>query len=622
MKREGERTNVFTRRALALLGVQAGVLAALTARLYHLQIDEGEKYAAAADDNRLTARLLAAPRGPILDRFGVTLAGNSLNWRALLLPDQTLDAALTLDAFAAIVPIDARERSRILREAQRPRKFIPVKVREFLTWEEMTRIEAEAPSLPGIIVDVGAKRRYPLGPDLAHVVGYVAPPSEADMGRDAVLALPGVRIGRAGVERFHEDALRGQAGEVQLEVNAVGRPVRELSREEGKPGDAIELTINSQLQRDVLARLGDETACAVVLDCRNGEVMAMTTTPSFDPSLFDSGISQSQWNDWTSSKRTPLINKATAGVYPPGSTYKMAVGLAGLRSNAVGRYERIFCGGHLDLGDSRFHCWKRGGHGMVDMHDALKHSCDVYFYEVARRAGQDAVAQLSAELGLGVDPGIDLPGARRGLIPTPAWRERHGHRWNAADTVVAGIGQGFVLATPLQLATYTARVATGRAVRPHVTRRIGGKLISGVNADDVPLLNIPEHDLSIVRGGMYAVVNEPGGTAPKARLREVLLAGKTGSSQVRRVSRWAREHGQFNSARLPWEYRPHALFVCFAPYDAPRYAVAVVVEHGNAGADVAAPLAKDVMQLTLHRDPAERSVAPGAHLAGDQRASG
>jgi len=611
MKRDGERTSIFTRRALVIMGVQASVIGGLAAKLYQVQIKQGAKYATLAESNRVSARLIAAPRGPILDRFGVTLAGNKLNWRALLLADQTTDVNLTLDQFAKIVPIEAKDRVRILREAGRSRKFIPVVVREFLSWDDMARIETAAPDLPGIVVDVGTTRQYPFGPDLAHVVGYVAPPSEDDVGDDPVLALPGVRIGRAGTEQFHEEDLRGDAGEVQMEVNAVGRAVRELERNDGVPGDKVELTIDSQLQRDVLARLGDESACAVVLDCTNGEVLAMTTTPSFDPSLFDSGISEAQWVEWTSNQRTPLINKATAGVYPPGSTFKMAVGLSGLRSGTLSTGEFINCPGHLDLGDTRFHCWKKSGHGLLDLHGAIKHSCDVFFYEVSRRAGPDVVAAVAGELGLGVDCGIDLPGARKGLIPTPAWRARHGHKWGVGDSINSGIGQGYVLATPLQLATYTARIATGRAVKPHVTRKIADVLQPGSTPQESPELTIPHSHLDAVRGGMYAVVNEKGGSAPKARMTEVLLAGKTGSSQVRRVSRWAREHGQFNSARLPWEFRPHALFVCFAPYDQPRYAISVVVEHGNAGADVAAPLAKDIMEMVIRRDPANRSVAPG-----------
>jgi len=613
MKQEGTRNGIFTRRALIIMAGQTAAISALAAKLYRVQVQEGAKYATLAESNRVSARLIAPPRGRILDRFGQVLAGNTLNWRALLLAEETTDAAATLAAFDRIVPLADHDRARIERDLQHNRRFIPVTVKEFLNWDQMAAIEVNAPNLPGVIVDVGTTRNYPFGPDLAHIVGYVAPPNEKDLGDDPVMALPGVRVGRAGVEQFHEEDLRGEAGEVQMEVNAVGRIIRELERTDGTQGAEIGLTIDADLQRSTLARLGDAAASAVVMDCTNGEVLAMTTTPSFDPSLFDSGVSEKQWIEWTSNRKTPLINKATAGVYPPGSTFKLAVGMAGLRAGTLSPTDRINCPGYLDLGDTRFHCWKKTGHGSLDLHGGIKHSCDVFFYEVARRTGIDTIAETANLFSFGKDTGIDLPGARMGLMPTQGWRRRHGHAWNIGDTISCGIGQGYVIATPLQLATYVSRIATGRAVVPHVTRQIARAAPAGAKPEDWPVLDVPEAHLALIRGGMFGVVNEPGGSAPHARLPmpDIQLAGKTGSSQVRRVSRWAREHGNFNSASLPWEFRPHALFVCFAPYDAPRYAISVVVEHGNAGADVAAPLARDIMVDTLTRDPARRIVAPG-----------
>jgi penicillin-binding protein 2 len=617
MKREGRRTSVFTRRALFVMAGQTAALGMLGAKLYRVQVEEGARYATLAESNRISGRLIAPTRARILDRFGEVLAGNTLNWRALLLAEETTDIPATLAKFGALVPLEDHDKARIDRELRHSRRFIPVMLRDFLSWDDMAKIEVNAPDLPGVIVDVGTTRHYPFGPDMAHIVGYVAPPNDDDAGDDPVLALPGMRVGRAGVEKFREDSLRGEAGEVQMEVNAVGRVIRELDRTEGQPGDEVELTIDVELQKQVLAHLGDQSASAVVMDCTNGEVLAMGTNPSFDPSLFDKGVSQAQWVEWTSDRRTPLINKATAGVYPPGSTFKMAVGMAALHAGALTAGERIYCPGFIDLGDTRFHCWKKGGHGSLDMRGGLKNSCDVFFYEAARRAGIDAIAATANIFGLGTDLAIDLPGARHGLIPDRAWRARHRRHWGVGDTIGAGIGQGVILATPLQLATYVSRIATGRAVQPHVARSIGGDPQPGGNAEDYPVLDVPESSLALVRAGMFAVVNDAGGTAPHARLNMpgVQLAGKTGSSQVRRVSRWVREHGHFNSANLPWEFRPHALFVCFAPYDAPRYAVSVVIEHGNAGADVAAPLARDIMRDTLTRDPAGRKVAPGQALA-------
>jgi penicillin-binding protein 2 len=617
MKQEGKRNGVFTRRALLLMAAQTAALGALGIKLYRVQVEQGAKYATLAESNRVSARLIASPRGRILDRFGQVLAGNNLNWRALILAEETTDLQATLAAFDRLVPLDDHDRARIERDMKHNRRFIPVTVKDFLNWDDMAKIEVHAPDLPGVLVDVGTTRFYPFGPDLAHIVGYVAPPSEQDLGDDPVLALPGVRVGRAGVEQFREEDLRGDAGEVQMEVNSVGRVIRELDRTDGTPGDEVALTIDADLQRTVLGRLGDAAASAVVMDCTNGEVLAMTTTPSFDPALFDSGVSEKQWIEWTADRKTPLINKATAGVYPPGSTFKMAVGIAGLKSGAITTDTYISCPGFIDFGNTRFHCWRKRGHGSLNLHGGLKNSCDVFFYEVARRTGIDAIAETANAFSFGVDTGVDLPGARKGLMPTQQWRRKHGHAWNIGDTISCGIGQGYIQATPLQLATYVSRIATGRAVVPHVTRMIAGTLQTGSKPDDFPMMDVSEDALAAVRGGMFAVVNEYGGTAKTARLNipGVQLAGKTGSSQVRQVSRWAREHGHFNSAMLPWEFRPHALFVCYAPYDAPRYAVAVVVEHGDAGAKVAAPLARDIMEDTLTRDPAKRQVAPGQTVA-------
>jgi penicillin-binding protein 2 len=512
MKRETKRTGVFTRRALLLMGGQVTVLGLLGAKLYQVQVVEGARYATLAESNRVSARLIAPPRGRIIDRFGTVLAGNKLNWRALLIAEQTDDVGGTLDNLSRLVPLPDHERARIDREVHRHRRFIPIMVREFLTWDEMASIEVNAPDLPGIMVDLGTTRVYPFGEQLAHVIGYVAPPNEADVAEDTMLALPGIRVGRAGVEKYHDLDLRGRAGAVQLEVNAVGRVIRELDRQEGTQGKDVGLSLDTGLQQAVLQRLGEESASAVVLDCRNGEVLAMASNPSFDPTLFNSGVSQAQWIEWTSNRRAPLINKATSGLYAPGSTFKMAVALAGLESHSITPYDRINCPGYLDLGDTRFHCWSKYGHGSLDLHGGLKNSCDVFFYEVARRTGIDRIADMAHRLGMGTDLDIDLPGARPGLIPTREWRIAKGHYWNIGDTIVSGIGQGYIQVTPLQLATYVARVATGRAVQPHLTRTLGAVQQPGAKPEDWPSLELPERMLHAARDIMIDVLQrDPAG---------------------------------------------------------------------------------------------------------------
>lgn len=606
---ESAGRGIFTRRALLVMAVQVGVMGTLAHHLYNLQVVKGEELRKLARRNRTSKRLIAPARGPLYDRCGVLLAGSRPNWRALLMPEETTNISAVIDRFASIVPLDDRDRNRIERDRRHLRRYVPLTLKEFLSWDDMARIGLNAPSLPGVLVDVGSTREYPLKETMAHLVGYVAPPNEKDVQKDGIFALPGMRVGRAGLEQTQEDRLRGRPGSVEMEVNAVGRVVGEVERIEGQPGNMLGLSLDSALQSQVLARLGERIASAVVMDCRNGEVMAMASTPSFDPSLFDSGVSHAQWNSWMSDPHTPLVDKAVSGLYPPGSTFKPAVAMAALRSGAVSPNDRFTCPGYYDMGGVRFHCWNRYGHGSLNMHQGLKYSCDVYFYQVARRCGIEAIHQAGMTFGLGTKLGIELPHARAGSIPTPEMRRRQGFHWNGGDTINAGIGQGLVQVTPLALATYTSRLATGRMVTPHLLRTIDQTLVPEAEPGLFSKMPFNAGHLDVVRGGMFAVVNEPQGTAPAARLTlpGVKMAGKTGSAQVRRVPRALRESGHFNSMNLPWEYRPHALFICFAPYDNPRYAVSVVVEHGNAGATEAAPLAGKIMTDTLLRDPSERS---------------
>ena len=592
---------VFTRRAFFLIVLQVATLGELGRQLYRLQVNDGKHYARMATNNYIRKRLLTPTRGLIVDRYGFVLADNKENWRALLLPEETTDTMTTIRRFSSIIPLDEYELNRIQREIRYQRPFVPIMLRNFLTWDEMARIELNAPYLPGVLIDVGTHRLYPEGSLLSHIVGYVAPPNRKDIVRSSLVSLPGIRIGRAGIEQSQDKLLRGIPGSVEMKVNALGRIVSEINHVEGSSGKKICLTIDRNLQQKVIHHIGQQVASAVILNCCTGEVLAMVSTPSFDPSLFDNGVSHDQWIAWINDQHTPLVNKAVAGVYPPGSTFKPAVAMAALESGIFSTTDRVFCSGHIDIGGARFHCWSRTGHGSVNLHLALKYSCDVYFYEVARRIGMNRIAHTAHRFGLGVPLGIELPHTRTGIIPTPAWRRAQHHHWNLGDTIVSGIGQGFVQVTPLELATYTARIATGRAIEPRLVRAINGIETPSMQNSYWPSLNMPSLFLKAIREGMFAVVNEPHGTAPQARLNlpNITLAGKTGSAQVRRISRALRESGHFNSANLPWEYRPHALFICFAPYNAPRYAVAVVVEHGNAGAEFAAPLARSIMYDTL-----------------------
>jgi penicillin-binding protein 2 len=612
MKKEKGRRALFNRRLLLIGAGKAALLGVLGARLWQLQINESERYAVLAEENRVSMRLLPPPRGRITDRFGNPIAENRSNWRAMLVAERTDDVGATLATFAHVVPLSDSERARIERDVRRRRRFVPVLVREFLEWEDMARLEVNAPDLPGILTDVGQSRLYPYGETFAHLIGYVAPPSEADLDGDPMLQLPGIRVGRAGLERAHDQALRGRAGRVQLEVNAVGRVIRELDREEGTPGQDVTTTLDAGLQLAVAKRIENDSAAVVVLDARNGEVMAMASTPSFDPNIFAEGVSATQWRAWTTNRRNPLVNKAVAGLYAPGSTFKMVVALAAMEARVLTPTDRIFCPGMTTLGDSKFHCWKKGGHGALDMREAIKQSCDCYFYEAAKRVGIDRIAAMSNRFGLGVELQLDLPGARTGLVPTRQWKmATQGVAWQQGETLVHGIGQGFTQTSPLQLAVMTARMVNGgRAVQPHLTRAVGGALAKGHRAEDWPAMNIPEPQLRLMRDSMSGVVNERGGTAWASRLPAELgvqMGGKTGTTQVRRITMAERERGLRRQEDLPYEWRHHALFVGFAPVENPVYALAVIVEHGGGGSAAAAPVARDVMVETLTRDPARRT---------------
>ena len=596
MKRDLNTHRTFTRRALLLGGAQAALVTGLAARMYYLQVIESEQYKLLADENRINLRLLPPPRGRVLDRTGVELANNQQNYRVVLIAEQADNVAQTLEALAELIPLDAYERSKVLREVKRRRSFVPVTVAENLTWEEFARVNVYTPDLPGIQPDIGETRAYPYGGKMAHVIGYVGAVSKRDLTGDPLLELPGFRVGKSGVERTREELLRGKAGVSRVEVNAFGRVIRELNRREGQPGEDLRLSLDAELQNHMMNLLGEESASAVVMDIHSGEVLGLASTPGFDPQAFNIGLTQQAWTDLTGDPRNPLMNKAIAGQYPPGSTFKMIVAIAALDAGLMSPEQKVFCSGHLELGNQRFHCWKRTGHGNMEMLDAIEQSCDVYFYEVAKRVGIDRIAETARHFGLVADTGIEIPAERKGLMPTREWKKaRTGEAWQQGETLVAGIGQGFVLTTPLQLAVMTARIANGGfAVKP---RLILGVPESAEAVSEPERMPIGRNALQLVAEAMRRVSNVPTGTALGARIRDpsMALAGKTGTSQVRRITRAERENRVLRNDELPWEQRDHALFVAFAPTSAPRYAVSVVVEHGGSGSAAAAPLARDIL---------------------------
>ncbi|HMA16155.1 MAG: penicillin-binding protein 2 [Bacteroidota bacterium] len=617
---DNERQRSFSRRALLLGGAQSLLLAGLAGRMYYLQVLESARYQTLAEDNRINLRLLPPPRGRILDRFGLPLASNRQNFRAVLVAEHAGDVEKVLAALGQLITLEEHDHKRVLREVARRRSFVPVTVRENLSWDEVSRVEVNGPELPGVSIEMGQIRDYPFADSMAHVLGYVAAVAERDLTGDPLLEQPGFRIGKNGIEQKYDLTLRGSAGTSHIEVNAYGRVIRELKRDEGKPGDELVLTIDGGLQTFAHQRLmGEQSATAVVLDVENGDVLALASTPAFDPNVFNTGLTVKQWNDLVNDPLHPLTNKAIAGLYAPGSTFKMVVALAALKAG-IRPEQRVFCPGHMTLGTSRFHCWKKHGHGWVDMHEGIKHSCDVYFYDISRKVGIDNIAAMANKFGLGERVGIDLNGEKGGVIPTRDWKLANiGESWQGGETLVASIGQGFVLTTPLQLATMAARLAAGTQVVPHLMRGVRADAEQSLPDDSTPPaaspfapLDVPAEHLALMREAMDAVSNHQRGTAYGARIKDegFELAGKTGTSQVRRITMAERAAGVTKNEQLPWRRRDHALFVCFAPVHKPRYACAVVVEHGGGGSAVAAPIARDIMLECQRRDPSGRRSLP------------
>lgn len=594
----------ITRRGLLLGGAQVAFMGVLALRMRYLQVDQADQFRLLAEENRINIRLIPPARGQIYDRNGRVVAENAPSYRITMVREDVGDIEEVIWRLSALIELDEESLNRAIKEMRERRGDRVVTVADRVTWEEISKVAVNAPALPGVTPEVGLSRNYPYGAAFAHVVGYVGPVSDYDLSKienpDQLLLTPRFQIGKVGLEAKREDVLRGSAGIKRVEVNAVGRVMRELDRREGQTGTNMQMTVDAQLQNYVQARLGEQSAAAVVIDCQNGDLLAIASSPTFDPNLFVRGISVADYKGLTENKYRPLASKSVQGLYPPGSTFKMVTALAALESGLVTPDDTFKCRGSVEISGRRFHCWKRGGHGNVDLHRSLRESCDVYYYELAQIVGIEKISAMARKLGLGQKFDVPMSAVARGRAPTKDWKlERFGEDWVIGDSVNAAIGQGFVLASPLQLAVMTARLATGREIVP--------RLIKSENNIEEPVmggngLGINENHLRQVRKAMYAVSNNKRGTGFRSRIIEdaFRMAGKTGTSQVRNITAAERRAGVRRNEDLPWERRDHALFVDFAPYDNPKIAVAVVVEHGGGGSTAAAPIARDITLQALY----------------------
>ncbi|MCU6452971.1 penicillin-binding protein 2 [Sphingomonas sp. A2-49] len=607
---EAMQTYSFSRRAWLLGTAQAAVGVMLAGRMGWLAIAQNEKYNLLAESNRVNLTMIPPRRGWIVDRHGAPIANNRTDFRVDIIPDRLeggdagRDHVLAL--LAALLALPPEEVERIKIDLKGAAGFQPVQVAENISWDRFAAVSLRQPELPGVAPTRGFARHYPAGAAVAHLTGYVgaANAEQYKKTHDPLLVTPGFKMGKDGLEKQLETALRGTPGAKRVEVTARGKVVAELPTRADVPGRTQRLTIDAGLQDYAARRIGTNSGSAVVMDCRTGEMLAMVSMPAYDPNSFSDGISHLEWAMLSQDDHVPLMNKVTQGLYPPGSTVKPMNGLA-LLTAGVGAHDRVVCSGAMRVGTGVFHCHKRGGHGPLDLKGAIEQSCDIYFYEMSRRLGYDRFAPIARMLGLGEKFDLPLATQRYGTVPDSAWKLRkYKTKWTIADGLNASIGQGYVLANPLQLAVMAARLASGRALQP--------SLLADRVRLDAPALPVASEHLAIVRDAMYGVVNQ-GGTGGAARMLVpgVSLAAKTGTAQVRRITMAERRGGVLKNGQLPFKLRDHALFVCFAPADNPRYAAAVVLEHnGHTVRNLDTPMiGRDIMTWLFDRDRALKSLA-------------
>jgi penicillin-binding protein 2 len=583
------------RRVTLALGVGLTCFLLLLARLWDLQILHGDEMRTLSENNRIRLHRLQATRGTVLDRFGRVLIDSRPAFDAVLVPEDAHSVSATLENLAQFFHQNAADMHALLAQAVSRPPFEEITVKRDLSWDEIVALETHQLDLPGVSLQITSRRSYPMDGELAHLLGYVGEASQLDLAADPRNRM-GDLIGKVGLEKRLERYLRGVDGGQQIEVDAVGRKLRVLREVDEVPGDTVRLTIDRDLQDAAWQAMGDHDGSVVALDPNTGEILAMVNRPSYDPNVFARGIHRDEWRALLTDKHRPLNNRAVQGQYPPGSTFKIIVATAALEEGVINPFTRIHCSGGLQFGNHYFRCWKKGGHGSLNVHEALVQSCDVFFYQIAQRLGIDTIARYARAYGLGVPTGIDLEHEKSGTIPDTAWkRRRFKQPWYAGETLSAAIGQGYITATPLQMAEVISTLAVGKRFRPQYVKQIEtpeGEIVQKETPEQVATLQIRATTLMQVREGLRDVVNAPYGTGKNARLNGILVAGKTGTSQVVRMGK-----ERVKSTQLPWQERDHAWFVAYAPYDAPEIAVATLVEHAEGGGGaVAAPIAKQVLQ--------------------------
>ncbi|RVU06202.1 penicillin-binding protein 2 [Novosphingobium umbonatum] len=587
----GVLRNSFDRRSVVVGSLQSGVGLLLATRLGYIALADNEKYKTMSESNRVNLSLIPPRRGWILDRMGQPIASNRADFRVDLIPEKLIEQDKTLAELAGILHLDEIALQEIRDHLEKSRGFQPVEAGSHLSWEQFAAVSVRQPDMPGVVPQRSFSRYYPSGPCVGHLVGYVGVANAKDYEQEhnPLLITPGFKIGKDGLEKQFDAELRGVPGARRSEVTAGGRVVRDLETREDVPGKAIKLTVHAGLQEYAARRIGTESAAVVVMDCETGDLLSFVSMPSFDPNSFTDGVGRIEWKMLSDDDHVPLRNKILHGLYPPGSTVKPTVALAFLEAG-LSPDAAVNCSGGLRVGNRVFHCWNHHGHGRVDMAKGIYQSCDVYFYHFAQQIGMDQIARTMRKIGYGQKFPLPYPSQSFGTVPDPAWKlKKYNKEWAIYDTVNATIGQGYVQVNPLQQAVIASRLASGKLLMP--------RLLHDDPRPAAGSLGVPQEHLDFIHAAMKEMVNGLGtGHAARLPIDGVQLAGKSGTAQVVGLNIGNGKGGL-------WRHRDHGHFICFAPFDKPKYACAVLVEHGG-GSPAAMPIARDVMTYMFDQQKA------------------
>jgi len=631
-----KKLNTINRRMFIISAAKFFVFGAIVTRLFSLQINENKKYLTLSDKNRLREWKLPPVRGEFLDFFGNTIAGNLKVYQLHVIPEQVENFRYLMIRLKDILNIENKEFEKIIKKKQNQKPWETLIISENLTWDEFSKVNFYLHELVGAKPVLSVARNYPFKENYTHILGYVSQASESDLVNNEDIKknyVPGLRVGKIGLEKTFESQLIGTNGIQRYEVNAYGKRINQIDHKDGQKGKTISLTIDTEIQKLSNKLLGTRAGSISVMDIYTGEILAMHSSPTFDPSLFLYGISTEKWKAIRSNPLKPLTNKSISGLYSPGSTIKPIVALSALENDVISPNFKVRCTGKMEMYGQTYHCWKKKGHGVMNLRSAIKQSCDTYFYEVARKLGVDRLQTTAIKFGLGNKVLNEIyPNEKKGLVPSTKWKKNNiGKGWVLGETLITGIGQGYIQVTPLQLCLMTAQLANGgykiypKIIDDHkdsledIKSKMLENKFSDVGKNILPNIKVVEdlfketdrkynklyrnpENVKFVLEAMFGSTNEAGGTSFASRIDDpkYQFAGKTGTAQVKRITEKEREL-ELKTSQIPYEQRDHALYIAYGPYKDPRYALSIIIEHGGSGSSTAAPIAKKLFKLVIDR---------------------